>query len=125
MCSHPCTSIIYVPLITDENFIYCTTFLPSFTKALKGVVHHCNKTHYNKILPLESLKMKTRWGKSRQDGKTKCKRREWAVFYISGATFFFFPAFFLNLSLSPHFLKSFVDEDDLSHFILGAIIWSC
>lgn len=125
MCSHPCTSIIYVPLITDENFIYCTTFLSSVTKALKGVVHHRNKSHYNKILPLESLKMKTRWGKSRQGGKTKYKRREWAVFYISDAIFFIFSLFLIFFSLSPHFLKSFVDEDDLSHFILEAILWCC
>lgn len=71
VCSHPHTSIICVPLITDESFIYSTTFLSSFTEALRGVVHHHHKTHYNKILPLESLKMKARQRELRQSGKSK------------------------------------------------------
>jgi len=66
VCSHSHTSIIYVPLIVDEIFIYSTTFLSSFTKALQGVVHHHNKTYYNKI--------------SEKVGKTKGRREEWAVY---------------------------------------------
>lgn len=81
VCSHPHTSIICVPLMADENFIYSTTFLSSFTKALKGVVHHHNKAHYNKILPLESLKMKARQRKLRESGKSKGMSREQA-FYV-------------------------------------------
>lgn len=85
MCSHPHTSIIYVPLIVDENFIYRTTFLSSFIRALKGVVHHHNKTHYNKILPLEPLKMKARQRKSREGGKTPGQEERMGSLHVSGA----------------------------------------
>lgn len=99
MCSHPRASKIYVPLIVDENFIYCTTFLSSFTKALKGVVHHHNKTHSIKILPLQ----KTRWGKCRQGKKTKGKRRKWTVLY----SFHFFLLFMFSFFFHFLFLFSF------------------